>query len=63
LLAAVEPSGVDSVLAALDAEGIPAADAGEVVDGTGLVVDGEPTDHPGVDPFWGTFEEYLGKLE
>ncbi|MDS0280671.1 AIR synthase family protein [Haloarcula onubensis] len=63
LLAAVEPGGVDDVLAALEAEGIPAADAGEVVEGSGLVVDGEPTDHPGVDPFWGTFEEYLAKLE
>jgi len=63
LLAAVDPDGVDDVLAALEAEGIPAADAGEVTDGSGLVVDGEPTAHPGVDPFWGTFEEYLGKLE
>ena len=63
LLAAVDPDGVDSVLAALESEGIPAADAGEVVEGSGLVVDGEPTDHPGVDPFWGTFEEYLGELE
>ena len=63
LLAAVDPDGVDDVLAALESEGIPAADAGEVVEGSGLVVDGEPTDHPGADPFWGTFEEYLGKLE
>jgi len=63
LLAAVDPDGVDDVLAALEAEGIPAADAGVVTEGSGLVVDGEPTDHPGVDPFWGTFEEYLGKLE
>jgi len=63
LLAAVDPAGVDDVLAALEAEGIPAADAGEVVEGAGLVVDGEPTDHPGVDPFWGTFEAYLDKLE
>ncbi len=63
LLAAVEPEGVDDVLAALESEGIPAADAGEVVEGSGLIVDGEPTDHPGVDPFWGTFEEYLGKVE
>ena len=59
----MDPDGVDDVLAALESEGIPAADAGEVVAGSGLVVDGEPTDHPGVDPFWGTFEEYLGKLE
>jgi len=54
---------VDDVLAALESEGIPAADAGVVTEGSGLVVDSEPTDHPGVDPFWGTFEEYLWKLE
>jgi hydrogenase maturation factor len=63
LLAAVAPDGVDDVLDALDAEGIPAADAGVVTEGSGLVVDGEPTDHPGVDPFWGTFEEYMGRLD
>ncbi|MBV0902529.1 AIR synthase family protein [Haloarcula salina] len=61
LLASVDPAGVDDVLAALDDEGIPAAAVGEVTAGSGLVVDGEPTDHPGVDPFWGTFEEYMGK--
>ncbi|MFC6731696.1 MULTISPECIES: AIR synthase family protein [unclassified Haladaptatus] len=63
LLATVQPEGVDDVLAALDAEGIPAAEVGEVVADSGLVVDGEPTDHPGVDPFWGAFEEYMGKLQ
>ncbi|MBV0924084.1 AIR synthase family protein [Halomicroarcula limicola] len=63
LLAAVDPDGVEDVLAALESEGIPAADAGEVTEESGLVVDGEPTDHPGVDPFWGTFEEYMGKLQ
>ncbi|WP_135305388.1 AIR synthase family protein [Haloarcula amylovorans] len=63
LLAAVDPDGVEDVLAALESEGIPAADAGVVTEESGLVVDGEPTDHPGVDPFWGTFEEYVGKLQ
>jgi len=63
LLAAVEPDGVDDVLAALKSEGMPAADAGVVTGVPGLVVDGGPTDYPGVDPFWGTFEEYLGTLE
>jgi len=62
LLASVDPDGVDDVLRALEAEGIPAADAGRVTEESGLVVDGEPTAHPGVDPFWGTFEEYLEKL-
>jgi hydrogenase maturation factor len=63
LLATVDPDGVDDVLAALEGEGIPAADAGEVVEGSGLVVDGEPTDHPGVDPFWGAMAEYAQRLE
>lgn len=26
-------------------------------------VDGKAVDHPGHDPFWGAFEEYMGKLE
>jgi hydrogenase expression/formation protein HypE len=63
LLATVEPDGVDDVLGALDDEGIPAAEVGKVTDGDGLVVDGEPTEHPGADPFWAAFEEYMGKLE
>ena len=63
LLATVEPSGVDDVLAALDEEDIPAAEVGEVTDGSGLVVDGEPTDHPGADPFWAAMAEYMQKLQ
>lgn len=63
LIAAVRPEGVDDVLAALDAEGIPAADVGEVIEGSDVVVDDEPIDHPGVDPFWGAMEEYAAKLE
>jgi len=62
LLATVPDHGVDDVLDALAGEGIPAADVGRVTEGSGLVVDGEPTDHPGVDPFWGAFEEYVGAL-
>ena len=61
LLATVDPSGVDDVLGALDDEGIPAADVGEVVAGSGLVVDGEERDHPGRDPFWAAMEEYAEK--
>ncbi|MEF8851486.1 MAG: AIR synthase family protein [Haloarculaceae archaeon] len=63
LLATVDPSGVDDVLGALDDDGIPAAAVGEVTEGSGLVVDGEPTDHPGVDPFWGAMAEYMEKLQ
>lgn len=62
LLATVAPDDVDAVLGALDREGIPAAAAGEVVEGSGLRVDGEAVPHPEVDPFWGAFEEYMEKL-
>ena len=63
LLATVDPVGVDGVLAALDDEGIPAAEVGEVTDGSGLVVDGESVDHPGFDPFWVAFAEHMEKLQ
>jgi len=63
LLAAVDPAGVDDVLDALAAEDIPAADVGEVAEGSGLVVDGEPIDHPGADPFWVAMAEYMERLQ
>lgn len=63
LLVTVSPEGVDDVLDALEAEGVPAADVGEVVEGAGLVVDGEETDHPETDPFWAAMEAYAEKLE
>jgi hydrogenase expression/formation protein HypE len=62
LLATVAPDDVDAVLGALDREGIPAAAVGEVVEGSGLRVDGEHVPHPEVDPFWGAFEEYMEKV-
>jgi hydrogenase maturation factor len=63
LLLTVAPAGVGDVLEALEAEGIPAGEAGEVVEGSGLTVDGEKRSHPERDPFWGTFEEFVGKLQ
>jgi hydrogenase maturation factor len=63
LLATVSPGGVDDVLAALDDEGIPAAEVGKVTDGSGLTVDGEAVDHPGFDPFWGAFAEHMEILQ
>jgi len=27
------------------------------------VVDGEPTDHPGADPFWVAMAEYMERLQ
>jgi len=58
LLVAVEPSGVDAVLSALDEEGIPAAEIGAVRDGEGAYVDGERVEPPDSDPSWAVFEEY-----
>ncbi|MGM0591043.1 MAG: AIR synthase family protein [Halobacteriota archaeon] len=63
LVLTVDGSGVDDVLDALDDEGIPAADVGYVREGSGVFVDGDYTEHPDVDPFWGTFEEYMGALQ
>lgn len=63
LLVTVAPEGVDDVLDALDAEGIPAAAVGEVSEGSGLAIDGTERNHPERDPFWATFDEFMGKLE
>lgn len=63
LIASVRPAGVDSVLEALEAAGIPAADVGSVNEGSGVVVDDEPIEHPGNDPFWAAMAEYATKLE
>jgi len=66
LVAAVEPSAVDSVLPALESEGIPVSVVGELTppeQGVRVIDEqGEhPLEHPGIDPFWGRFEEYLKK--
>jgi hydrogenase maturation factor len=63
LLLSVAPDGADRVLDALEGEGIPAADAGEVIEGSGLTVDGTERAHPEQDPFWGTFDTFMGKLQ
>ncbi|QLG27607.1 hydrogenase expression protein [Halorarum halophilum] len=63
LLCTVAPGNVGDVLDALDAEGIPAAEVGTASDGDGVYVDGDRIEHPGVDPFWGAFEENMEKLE
>jgi hydrogenase maturation factor len=62
LVLTVEPEGVEDVLAALDAEGIPAAEIGAVREGEGVFVDGERVEHPEVDPSWAVFEEYAEKV-
>jgi hydrogenase maturation factor len=66
LVASVGRESVDTVLAALATAGIPASAVGELgAKGDAVVVVDErgehPLVHPEVDPFWGTFEEYLKK--
>jgi hydrogenase maturation factor len=63
LLVTVDSSGADDVVEAIEDAGIPAAVVGEVVEGSGLVVDGDPVDHPGKDPYWAAFEEHMQKLQ
>ncbi len=64
LVGTVHPDHAAGVLQALEAAGIPASDAGELLPnerGVRVVEGGKEHDlvHPGTDPFWGTFEEYL----
>ncbi len=66
LVAAVSPDRVDAVLAALADAGILASAVGElrpISEGITVIDEGgrRPLEHPGVDPFWVRFEEYLGK--
>jgi len=63
LVATVRPDGADGVLDALEAEGIPAADVGALVDADGVRFDGEAVPHPERDPYWAAVEETLPKLE
>jgi hydrogenase expression/formation protein HypE len=63
LIAAVRPDHTKGYLAALQGEGIEAAEVGEVTErseGSVLVVDGEEQalEHPGLDPFWGAFARW-----
>jgi hydrogenase expression/formation protein HypE len=61
LIATVRPEHTPGFLAALNDEGIDAAEVGEVTEpdrGTVLVMEGgreQPLEHPGLDPFWGAF--------
>lgn len=52
----VDSNGVEQVLDALADEGIPAAEAGVVEDGTGVVLDDAPVPEPDSDPLWNAFE-------
>lgn len=65
LLVAARPGRAGAVLAALAADGIPAADVGEVMKGTGRVWLAEPDgsvltlDAPAPDPYWDAYARAL----
>jgi hydrogenase expression/formation protein HypE len=64
LIATVRPEHADGYLAALEEDGIDAAEVGEVTEqekGTTLVAGGVegPLEHPGLDPFWGAFGRWV----
>lgn len=61
LVITVAPGGADDVLAALDDADVPAAVVGEVGDGQGVYVDGEPIEYPDEDPFWPTVEALMAE--
>lgn len=66
LVAAVDAADADAVLSALEGEGMPASVVGELTPPeSGVSVLDErgahPLKHPGTDPFWIRFEEYLEK--
>jgi hydrogenase expression/formation protein HypE len=63
LVLAVDPDRTSAVVDALEAEGVPVGVAGTVAspveaDGAGtVIVDGDPIEHPAVDPSWAAYEE------
>jgi hydrogenase expression/formation protein HypE len=68
LVAAVKAEQADDVLAALAERSIPASAVGELLpkDEGVVVIDEEgehQLEHPEIDPFWGRFEEYLGRQQ
>ncbi len=57
LVLTVEAEAAETVLAAFEADGIPAAEMGKVSEGDGVYVDGDRIEHPDVDPSWQVFAE------
>ncbi len=63
LLLAVEPDSTDAVLDALGDRGTTAARIGQVARGSGVTVDGEPTQPPSGDSSWPVYEALLETTE
>jgi hydrogenase maturation factor len=57
LVIAVDPEHTPAVRDALRSEGTTVGVAGTVASGSGVVVDGEPIEHPEVDPAWAAYEK------
>ena len=57
LLITGRPDALAAVADALEARGTDAAIVGSVSSGSGVTIDGEAVEHPGVDPAWETFRE------
>jgi len=57
LVLTVDPAGTEAVLSALEDRGTAAAHVGRVVDGEGVVVDGESIEAPAVDSAWAAYSE------
>ncbi|NIB98572.1 AIR synthase-related protein [Halobacterium sp. R2-5] len=58
VVATVAPGDVDAVLAALDSEGVPAAEVGRVEEAGGarVTADGDPLPEPESDPLWAAYQ-------
>jgi hydrogenase maturation factor len=59
LIAAVDPADTDAVVDALEAEGTAVGVVGTVEAGSGVLLDGEPTDPPEGDASWPVYERLL----
>jgi hydrogenase maturation factor len=60
LVLSVAPEGTEAVLSALTGRGTPVARIGRVVDGDGVVVDGERIEAPSVDASWAVYSRLSG---
>lgn len=59
LVLTVDPEAVDSVVSALEDRNTPVGVAGDVVDGSGVSLDGQETEPPAGDSSWPVYERLL----
>jgi hydrogenase maturation factor len=63
LVLTVAPDGAEAVASALESEGTPVAVVGEVREGDGVVVDGDPVEPPASDSSWAAYERLARDAE